>query len=48
MKETQEKQIYLMFKYSGGKIWNGLPNNIQNTPSVEAFKYAYSKHSNIH
>ncbi len=31
------------FKYAGGKIWNDLPNNIQNAPSVEAFKYAYKK-----
>ncbi len=31
------------FKCAGGKIWNDLPNNIQNTPSVEAFKYAYKK-----
>ncbi len=31
------------FKYAGGKIWNDLPNNIQNEPSVEAFKYAYKK-----
>ncbi len=40
------------FKYSGGKIWNDLPNNIQNAPSVEAFKYVYKKvnfkHRNTH
>ncbi len=29
------------FKYAGGKVWNG--NNIQNAPSVEAFKYAHKK-----
>ncbi len=28
------------FKYAGGKIWNDLPNNIQNAPSGQAFKYA--------
>ncbi len=27
------------FKYAGGKIWNGIPYNIQNAPSVEAFKF---------
>ncbi len=31
------------FKYAGGKIWNDLPNNIQNVSSMEAFKYAYKK-----
>ncbi len=31
------------FKYPGGKIWNDLPNKIQNAPSVEAFNYAYKK-----
>ncbi len=31
------------FKYAGGKIWNDLPNNIQNAPSVDAFKYACMK-----
>ncbi len=40
------------FKYAGGKIWNDLSNNIQNAPSVEAFKYAYQKlnfkHRNTH
>ncbi len=40
------------FKYAGGKIWNDLSNNIQNAPSVEAFKYAYTKinvkHRNTH
>ncbi len=40
------------FKYAGGKIWNDLSNNIQNAPSVEAFKYAYMKlnfkHRNTH
>ncbi len=38
------------FKYASGKIWNDLPNNIQNAPSVEAFKYAYKKpkHRNTH
>ncbi len=40
------------FKYLGGKIWNDLPNNIQNAPSVEAFKYIYKKlnfkHRNTH
>ncbi len=30
------------FKYAGGKIWNDLPNNIQNAPSVEAFNCAYN------
>ncbi len=39
-------------KYAGDKIWNDLPNNIQNAPSVEAFKYANKifsfKHSNTH
>ncbi len=41
-----------LFKYICGKIWNDLPNNIQNTPSVEAFKYANKKfnfkHKNTH
>ncbi len=40
------------FKYTDEKIWNDLPNNIQNAPSVEAFKYAYNKlnfkHMNTH
>ncbi len=40
------------FKYAGGKIWNDLPNNIPNAPSVEAFKYGYKKlnfkHRNTH
>ncbi len=40
------------FTYAGGKIWNDLPINIQNAPSVEAFKYAYKKlnfkHRNTH
>ncbi len=40
------------FKYTGGTIWNDVPNNIQNTPSVEAFKYVYKKrnfkHKNTH
>ncbi len=31
------------FKYAGSKIWNGVPNNIHNAPSVEAFKYVYKK-----
>ncbi len=31
------------FKCAVGKIWNDLPNNIQNAPSVEAFKYTYKK-----
>ncbi len=31
------------FKYAGGKICNGVPNTIQNAPSVEALKYAYKK-----
>ncbi len=31
------------FKYAGGKIWNGVLNNIQNAQSVEAFKYVYKK-----
>ncbi len=39
-------------KYAGGKIWNDLPNNIHNAPSVEAFAYAYKrlnfKHRNTH
>ncbi len=35
--------LLTMFKYACGKIWNGVPNNIQNAPSVEAFKYAYTK-----
>ncbi len=24
------------FRYAGGKVWNGVPNNKQNVPSVEA------------
>ncbi len=40
------------FKYVGGKIGSDLPNNIQNVPSVEAFKYAckklYFKYRNTH
>ncbi len=40
------------FKYAGGKIWNDLPNNIPNAPSMKAFKYAYKKlnfkHRNTH
>ncbi len=40
------------FKYAGGKIQNDLQNNIQNAPSVKAFKYAYKKlnfkHRNTH
>ncbi len=40
------------FKYADGKIWNGVANNIQNTPPVEAFRYAYKKlnfkHRNTH
>ncbi len=31
------------FKCAGGKVWNGVRNNIQNAPSVEAFTYAYKK-----
>ncbi len=35
-----------------GKILNGVHNNIHNAPSVEAFKYAYTKlklkHRNTH
>ncbi len=31
------------FKYAGGKVWNGLPNNIQNAPSVGESKYHYKK-----
>ncbi len=30
-----------LFKYAGGRIWNHVPNNILNAPSVEGFKYAY-------
>ncbi len=30
-------------KYADGKIWTGVPNNIPNEPSVEAFKYAFKK-----
>ncbi len=40
------------FKDAGGKIWNDLTNNIQNAPSLEAFKYVYKKlnfkHRNTH
>ncbi len=47
----QEIQIHLIFtqcyrksfKYIGDKIWNDVLNNIQNAPSVEAFRYAYKK-----
>ncbi len=31
------------FKYAGGKVWNVVPNNIQNAPSMETFNYAYKK-----
>ncbi len=31
------------FKYAGGKIWNDLPNNIQNAPSVDAFNMPIRK-----
>ncbi len=40
------------FKHAGGKIWNDSPNNIQNAPSVETFKYGNKKlnfkHRNTH
>ncbi len=29
------------FQYAGGKMWNCVPNNIHNVPSVEAFRYAF-------
>ncbi len=37
--ECYQKKI----KYAAGKIWNNLPNNVKNAPSVAAFKYAYKK-----
>lgn len=35
----------ISFKYASGKTWNGVPNNIQNAPIVEPFKYDYKKHT---
>ena len=32
------------FKYHAAVLWNDLPQDIKNAPSIDEFKYLYKKH----
>ena len=32
------------FKYRAAVLWNDLPHDIKNAPSIDEFKYLYKKH----
>ncbi len=34
----------ILFKYSGGKVWNEIPSHIQCATSVDNFEYLHKKH----
>ncbi len=43
VQKSHTANIEESFKYAYGKIRNGVPNNINNALSVEAFQYTYKK-----